>query len=404
MEIRILIFTDKETSQSIFPKLKNESIKIVGKTEDENTILDDITKTNPDIVLLGLKNENILYRVSQQVYLLRPKSVPVVLTDNYTPEFIQKIIQTGVNYVIPSAIDSGNLIKQLQYIKNNEATRLSSLENMSASNRKSNVITFMSFKGGIGKTTFITNLAIKLASKNRKVAILDFDMAFGDIDIFMNIKNRNTVAELLQEEVSPNADTIRKYMSVHSSGVNVLLSPLSPEYADHITSNQVEKIISSLRAYYDYILIDTSLGFNNVNLGCLDLSSQVICVTGMDISTLKRTKKGISIVNSLIGSDKIKLVVAKEENSRVKIQDVPRALEFPVWFSVPYDSKVALDAINHGSPIVQGNPFSKVSEAYQNMAEQLDGSNGIKRNDGKTNKNKGKKNIFETIKSKLRRR
>ena len=135
-----------------------------------------------------------------------------------------------------------------------------------------------------------------------------------------------------------------------------------------------EKIISAIRTHYDYVIVDTSVGFNGINLSCFDASSMILYVTGMDLATLRRTKMGLSILNSLVGNEKIHLLVGKEEPSRVKIRDVSRALEFPLWKSIPFDQKLALEAINQGRPMVLESPLSKVSRVYQDMANEIDES------------------------------
>ncbi|MDE8141802.1 P-loop NTPase [Erysipelothrix rhusiopathiae] len=374
MELKVLVFAEDSVAQRLFPMLQDDEIRIVGKSNDENKVLDDISKTKPDIVLIYSSHESILQRVCQQIYLLRPKSVPVVLTQEYTSETMQKVMQTGVHYILPMQIDRSTLVQQLKGIHSNESSRLIALENSSTNNWKSKVITVFSSKGGVGRTTVAMNLAVKLAQKKLKVSILDFDLEFGEVATAMRIETKDTLAELLQEQASPNVDTIRKYMAVHPSGVNVLAAPNSPEFADNISVSQVEKIVSSLRSYYDYLIIDTSMGFNNINLSCFDLSSTIIYVTGMDIPTLRRTKKGLSIVTSLAGNEKIKLVVAKEEPGRVKPKDVSRVLEFPLWHTIPYDLKSSIDALNQGKPIAIDSPLSGVAKAYQVMADEIDQS------------------------------
>ncbi|WP_350343108.1 P-loop NTPase [Proteinivorax tanatarense] len=374
MEVKVLIFAEEMTGQRIFSLLQDDDIRVVGSISDENKVLDKITQTKPDLVFVSSKSINLLLRVCQQIYLLRPRSVPVVITEEYNNDIIQKVMQTGVHYILPMQVDRETLVTQIKSIHANESARFIALENTSNVNWKSKVITVFSSKGGVGCSTVVTNLAIKLAQKRRKVAILDFDMEFGDVAYAMRLDSRNTVAELLQEHSNPNADVIRKYMSVHSSGINVLGAPSSPEYADHISPSQIERIISVLRTYYDYLIIDTSVGFNNVNLSCFDASSLLIYVTGMDLATLRSTKKGLSIVNSLVHNEKIQLLVAKEESSRVKVKDVSQALEFPIWQSIPFDNKLALESINQGRPIVMESPLSKVSKAYQKIANEIDES------------------------------
>ncbi len=400
MEVKVLVFANDQVSKRLIMMMQDDNIKVVGRTADENSVLDAITKTKPDIVLLSSSNKTLLLRVCQQVYLLRPRSIPVVVTEEYTPEFIHKVVQTGVHYVLPMQLDPETLVSQLKGIQSNESTRMNALENTGSSNWKSKVITVFSTKGGLGKTTVATNLAVKLAQRKRKVAILDFNVEFGDVGSFMRVDSKNTLASLLEEQPSLNADTIRKYMSVHSSGVNILQAPTSPEYAANISSQGVEKIISSLRTYYDYLIIDTAVGFNPINLSCFDSSSEVIYVTGMDLASLKNTKKGLVILNSLIGEEKVRLVVGSEEPSRVKLRDIGKALETPIFHSLPYDQKIALEAINIGKPAVMESPMSKLAKSYEELAAKLDG--GDKKS--KKGESKGKENPLESLLGKFKKK
>ncbi len=397
MEVKVLVFADDMISKRLMTMMQDDNIKLVGRTYDENSILDNISKAKPDIVVLSSSNTSMLLRVCQQIYLLRPRSIPVVVTEDYTPESIQKIVQTGVHYVLPMNIDMTTLNSQLKGIKSNESTRMTALENSGTSNWKSKVITVFSTKGGVGKTSLAVNLAIKLAQKRRKVAILDFNMEFGDVASFLRIDSKDNISTLLEEQPSLNTDTIRKYMAVHSSGIGVLQAPSSPEYAINISASSVEKVISSLRTHYDYLIIDTAVGFNSINLSAFDASSQVLFVTGMDLSTLKNTKKGLVILNSLIGAEKIKVVIGKEEPSRVKLKDLGRALEMEVWHSIAYDQKIALEAINLGKPIVSDSPMSKTSKDYQVLANMIDESE----DDGDGVESKESSNPLEKIIGKL---
>lgn len=101
MEVRVLIFADEATSQKLYTMIKDDDIRIVYRLYDENEVLDQISKTRPDIVLVSSNNTNLLLRVCQQIYLLRPRSTPVAIIDDYNQEIIGKIIQTGVSYILP---------------------------------------------------------------------------------------------------------------------------------------------------------------------------------------------------------------------------------------------------------------------------------------------------------------
>lgn len=395
METRIVIYSDQNVAQRLSQIIQDDEFKIVGAINDENKVLEYISKTKANMILIYSDNMNKVLRVCQQIYLLRPRTIPVVLTNNYTPEVIQQVIQTGVNNILPIQIDSNTLINRLKVIVSNESNRLLALENSSSKNYKSKVITFFSSKGGVGKTTTLTNLAIKLASKKKRVCILDFDLEFGEISSAMGIDSKKTIVELIEDNDSIGESDIRKYLAIHMSGVDVLPAPPSPEFADNISSESVEKIISRIRNYYDYILIDTKVGFNPVNLSCFDMSEMIMYITTPDVSSLRRTKKGLSILNSLVGYEKIKLCVGMQYPSRVGLKDVQKALETQLFYSIQYDHKLALESINLGIPVVQSAPTSKIAKSYEKLSNLID-STESKKIEKVSNKKKGL-NINEFI-------
>ncbi|MGC8000504.1 AAA family ATPase, partial [Salmonella enterica] len=75
-------------------------------------------------------------------------------------------------------------------------------------------------------------------------------------------------------------------MAVHSSGVHVLCAPKSPEYAELVSSEKVQSLLSLLRTYYDYVIVDTSPSFTDVTITAIESSSIIFFVTGLDISIL----------------------------------------------------------------------------------------------------------------------
>ncbi|HEY4537867.1 MAG TPA: P-loop NTPase, partial [Erysipelothrix sp.] len=332
---------------------------------------EEITKKKIDVLLISSQNETTMLRVCQQVYLLRPRTIPIVIAESYSPEMLHKVMQTGVHNILPLALSSEKMQAQIEFIVQNEKSRLSALETSNNQNRMSKVITVFSSKGGIGKTTFAANLAVSLAQTGQKVALLDFDLEFGDIDTVLRIKSEETISDLIQEMSVATVDTIRKYMTVHSSGVNVLAAPNSPEYADNLSSGQVDKIISTLRNHYDYLIIDTTSSFKEINLTCFDASSEVMYLTSTDISSISRTKKGLIILESLIGREKIKLIVSDQKPSRINVKNISSALDYQVWKTIPHDEKLIVESINLGKPYVLSDPHSGLAKAVNGITGEL---------------------------------
>lgn len=370
MKIKVLLFGTKESCAQLQLRLRDDEIAVVGSVTDENSVLDQISHTVPDLILITDSSAMAL-RACQQIYLLRPRCVPVVISDTAEVPF-QKIMQAGVHYVLPPDMEPLLFISELKGIFNNEANRILTLESTGASSNKSKVILVFSAKDGVGKSTLAVNLAVKLAQRKNKVVVLDYDYQFGDVGSLFGSGYKSTILELVQEQVNPNVDTIRQFLSMHVSGVSFLPSPHEPEYADSITPMQAERIIESLRIYYDYVIVDICSGFNDMVASCIDCASQILFITEKNIPALKNAKKGLDVLQALSYGEKVKLIITREENSSIKDSDVARVLGIPVWHKIPGDTISVTASADLGNPLVLEHPRSKVSEAIIEMCKKID--------------------------------
>ncbi len=374
MKVKVLLLGSESECQRLRIYLRDDEISVVGIVSDENRVLEEISKTAADLILVTNTSPMSL-RACQQIYLLRPRSVPVVITQENDLDALQKIIETGVHYILPAQMEPATLISELKGIFTNEVNRILSLENSSASPSKSKVVLVFGTKGGIGKSTVAVNLAVKLAQRQNRVVILDYSFQFGCVGTMLGLSNRSTISELVQEQVSPNADLTRQFLALHSSGVSALLAPNSPEDGAAITARQAEQIISVLRVYYDYIIIDSAPVLNDITTVCLDCASVIVFITKCDIASLRNAKKGLAIVEALADSEKIKLVVCDDLNGQIRESDIARVLARPIWQVIPHDYRAATEAVNLGKPVVESYPMSKLSKGLEQLALKIDGGN-----------------------------
>ncbi len=371
MKVKVLLLGEPERCAQIKMQLRDEEITIMGIVVDENQVLNEINRTQPDLILIT-DTSSMALRSCQQIYLLRPRSVPVVLSDLEDSGTTYKILQSGVHNILSQEIEPLSLIAELKGIYSNESNRILALENTGTLTAKSKVILLFGPKDGVGKTTLAVNLAVKLAQKNNKVVVLDCDFQSGDVNAFLGMNPKSTVLELIQEQSNPNVDTIRQFLSLHLSGVNFLPNPHSPEYASSITARQVESIIAALRVYYDYVIVDTVSGFDDISASCIECASSILFVTGKDVPALHNAKKSLAVLGELSDKEKIRLIMGKSEGNRITQGDVSRVLGIPVWGVLPYDEKSAVTAANQGQPVVLGHPKSRISREISSMADRLE--------------------------------
>jgi pilus assembly protein CpaE len=374
MKIKVLLISKMERNiEALRSKIEDEEIMIIGDSAGGAQALDKIENTSPDIIImtLGAGDTDVL-NLAERIILHRPKTFVILVADSLDVEIMQEAVKVGCHNLIEFPSTSKEFAEYIKSVYNNESIRIKSLSNKDTLVWASRVITVFGAKGGLGKSTIAANLAVKLTEKRKKVALVDLDLQFGDLNIFLDLEPKDTIVELVQDVVSPNIDSVRSYMSVHSSGVHVLCAPRSPEYAELVSADKVQSLLSLLRTYYDYVIVDTSPSFTDVTITAIESSSMIFFVTGLDISILRNSKLSVSLLESLQQTDKIRLIVnrAVDMNS-ITINDVQKIIGYPIWAKLPSDYKVAVNALNRGVPFVTGAPNSKLSASISGLTDIL---------------------------------
>lgn len=379
MKINVMLISKLEKNlNAIRQMIEDEEIVVVGDAPGGSAALDKIDNLSPDIIIMSLgAGDTDVLSLAERIILHRPKTFVILLSEYLDVDMLQDALKIGAHNVRELPKSAKEFSDYIKSVYNNESTKIKSLGEKQNLSWMSRVITVFGAKGGLGKTTMACNLAVKLAENNRKVALLDLDLQFGDIHIFLDIDPKDTIAELVQESFAANIDSVRSFMTVHPSGVHVLCAPKSPEYAEMISAEKVQTLLSLLRSYYDYVIIDTPPSFTEVVMTAIESSTTILFVTGLDISILKNSKLSLSLLNSLQQTDKIRLIINRAmDMSSITVNDVESILGFPIWAKIPSDYKVAVTALNRGIPFVIGEPASKLSRSLAEMAELLSRGDG----------------------------
>jgi ATPases involved in chromosome partitioning len=374
MKINVLVISKLEKNlEAMKHMIDDEEIVVIGDSPGGAQALDKIENVSPDMVImfLGAGDTDVL-SLTERIILHRPRTHVILLVEYLDVDILQCANKAGAHNVIEFPTTQKEFAEYIKSVYHNETIRINSLNEKQNIAWMSRVVTVFGAKGGLGKTTIATNLAVKLAENRKKVALIDLDLQFGDIHIFLDIEPADTISEFVQQVFTPNIDSVRSYMAVHSSGVHVLCAPKSPEYSELVSAEKVQSLLSVLRTYYDYVIIDTPPSFSDVTITALEASSTILFVTGLDISILKNSKLSLSLMDSLQQRDKVRLIVNRAVDiSTITIEDVQKIIGCPIWAKIPSDYKVAVTALNRGVPFVISSPASKLSQSISIVADAL---------------------------------
>lgn len=175
-------------------------------------------------------------------------------------------------------------------------------------NRKSRckVLSFVSGKGGVGKTTLSTSFAYILANVFKKrVLLLDCDIGLGNVHLLLGLDpSKNLKAVLkgssLQEAVQSayNFDVVLGF-----SGIDSLEELESYETANLLV--QLDRVMDS----YDFIILDNSAGISRFTVNFSRAASETYVVTTPEPTALTDAYAFIKSVYKVYGYSSFKVIV-----------------------------------------------------------------------------------------------
>ena len=248
------------------------------------------------------------------------------------------------------------------------------------------VIAIANQKGGVGKTTTAVNLAACLASKGRKVLLVDSDPQ-GNATSGYGFDKRSikkSIYDNLINEV-PAAETIRAsaYTGLDILPANIQLAGAEIELVSLMNrEGRLKRILEKVKHNYDYVLIDCPPSLGLLTINALTAASSVIIPVQCEFYALE----GISMLMNTIQlvqrnlnpALKLEGVVMTMFDSRTNLaQDVVE--EVKKYFTsklyktiVPRNVRLS-EAPSHGMPVIDYDGKSKGAQVYMELAEEVIG-------------------------------
>ncbi|HXG75289.1 MAG TPA: AAA family ATPase [Gaiellaceae bacterium] len=247
-------------------------------------------------------------------------------------------------------------------------------EEAPAYSEHSRLVCVLGPKGGTGKTLTSTNLAVSLAVRGERVALIDLDLQFGDVALCLGLPPEKTVYDLAQSPGALDWDKLQAFLAVHPSGVHTLIAPRRPDQASAVGAELLREVYSIMRAHFDWVIVDTPPGFTAEVITSIDSSTEVVMVGMLDSLSLKNTKLGLETLELMKYDPSRVYLVLNRAHSRVGISqsDVEAVLGRTPDIFIPSDREIPR-TVNEGIPIVVARPQSEPAEAFARLAEILAG-------------------------------
>ncbi len=244
-------------------------------------------------------------------------------------------------------------------------------------------LTITSGKGGVGKTTLVSNLAVYLAKQGKKVLILDGDMGMANVDIMFGKQVHKNILSVLEGERSL-ADCISElteniYLLSGGSGITEL-----QKINDYQRQSLLDQV-AALPMHFDYLLIDTAPGIDDNVLYLNSCAHERNIIVTPDPASLTDSYALIKVLNRKYKTQRFSIIsnfVRDEAEGLALYKRMSDVSEKFLNVSLDYKGSIPIDsalrrATKTQQLVIESAPYSPSSLGIKNVAKQLNNLSDI---------------------------
>src|SRR5260221_302099 len=390
-KIRILVVDDiAETRENLAKLIGFEAdMTIVASADGGNQAVELAKKERPDVILMDINMPDMDGITATEIIANTvPESPIIMMSVQGEQDYLRRSMLAGAREFLVKPFSADELVNAIRHVHEIEKVKRAryaqaapapsaqtpSLTAMLQPER-GKIISFFSPKGGVGRTTIATNLAVALHQMTEKpVVLVDGSLPFGDIAVILNMSPKpNTIAALIGSFELADDDIVDSIRVQHSTGIKVMLAPPTPESTELITGAHIKHVLELLKQRYAFVVVDTWPSFQEQVITMLDVADVILTLMTLEITSLKNVRVFMEIVEKLgYGQEKVQLVANRNDSSGgIKASDVEASLGRKIPHAIVSDGRTLVLAVNRGVPFVISHRDSQVSKDIFTLAAKL---------------------------------
>jgi len=392
-KIRILVVDDIVETRETLAKLIGfePDMVIVASADGGQQAVEFAKKERPDVILMDINMPDMDGITATEIIANTvPESPIIMMSVQGEQDYLRRSMLAGAREFLVKPFSADELVNAIRHVHEIEKMKRQRYQQAAPSQQqqpsltsmlqpdRGQIITFFSPKGGVGRTTISTNLAVALhQSTGKPVVLVDGSLPFGDIAVILNMSPKaKTIADLVGSFEQVDAEVLESVLVQHSTGIKVLLAPPTPEAAELITGANIKKILETLREHYAFVVVDTWPSFQEQVLTMLDVADVILTLMTLEITSLKNVRVFMEIAEKLgYDEQKVQLVANRNDSSGgIKASDVEASLARKIPHTIVSDGRALVLAVNRGVPFVISHRDSQVAKDIFTLADKLSGA------------------------------
>jgi len=395
--IKVLLVDDiPETRENLRKLLAFETdIEVVGAASTGREGLEIAAEMKPDVVLMDINMPDMDgITATEQIMKVVPTAAVVMMSVQSEADYLRRAMLAGARDFLTKPISGDDLYSTIrrvyemnaqlrvqydQFKSGGGVAAVAGAGSMGPTGGRGlgHLIVVYSPQGGAGTTTIATNMATAMMREGTRVLLIDTDLQFGDVGVFLNLQSKYSAADLATAASDLDIDLIENVLASHPSGLRVLLAPTTPEDAEKITPTDMAAVVKFLCNHYDYIIVDTSVRLDELTLTLMDQAERIVLVATPTLPSIKNIRIMLDLFQALqYPPEKIIFTmnrVSQQQAGRafIPIDAIENNLKRKTHARIPLDEIRFLSAVNQGVSVIAQDANKSPAKDLLNLAEAV---------------------------------
>lgn len=354
--LRTLLLADDATRDRYRAHLRSHSdCQVIGEVSDGEDGLHFASLSQPDLVIMGVAGDALdtVRRLNAAVPWAKLLVLGLDPDDPRRLAFIHAGVAECVALEDPRALRAA--IERL--------ARPEPLMESLGDPRPGGLIACYSPKGGVGRSTLATNLAISLHRATGRETIL-FDGAFhlGDLDLMLSLQLQQGISSVL------SGSRLDSALALHPTGIKLLGWTRGDR---HVKTDKLKSLLLWLKQRDCWVVVDTHPSMPETNRTFLAQADRTFVPMGLDVTQIRALQRDLVELHEDGVETRAFELVTWGEKSDVSRQEAAKILKRSLDWVLPHEPTAARHAINQGIPLLQSEPKGSLARELERMVASL---------------------------------
>lgn len=338
-----------------------------------DAVAEEVVAKEPLVVVIGPGVNEDIGLTWVEAFARQRSDTSIVMVGDMKTELVVAAMRAGASDVVAPNVSHQELVDTLDRARDAATRRRESTIVQNEGGGRGKVIVVLSPKGGAGKTTISSNLAVGLAEElgAGEVGLLDLDVQFGDLSHAMSLMPEHNLGDAaLASRQGLDTTTLKIFLTHHRSGAFVLPAPESLVQAEDVHAEHVKMVLDLMTELFPVVIVDTASGIGEHALMAIEFATDVLFVASPDTPTIRALRREVEAFEliGLVSAQRHLIVNRVEGRGGIGVGEIESTIGLPVSHQIPRSRGVTVST-DEGVPILEDGGRDPAAKALRELVQ-----------------------------------